>query len=340
MNVKYFKHLCGLSQKSLKATVANTLKNKYKNVFVEDGFVFAQGEVPILLVAHLDTVHKQLPEKFVYENGKLSSPNGIGGDDRCGVYAILEIINKHKCYVLFCEDEEIGGIGARAFVKSDLSKGLNFNYIIELDRTNKNDAVFYSCANDDFEKFITKDGAFKKSYGSFSDISVIAPALGFAAVNISCGYYKAHTNDEYVVTSDVDYCIKNVINLIERTTETDKFEYIEAKRSYYSGANYYNSNYRFSSNFSYYGGSYYDDDTDDYMYGSQYSMFDDDDDAYARKHHYYSIVFEDKNGEEDIYECFADSKYEALGKFMRKYPKACFDDVIDVADYGEDYYNI
>ena len=333
MNTKYFKNLCTMSQEKLKTTVTAKLKKKYEDVTVADGFVFAKGEVPILLVAHMDTVHKELPKSFEYKDGKLSSPQGIGGDDRCGVYAILEITNKHKCSVLFCEDEEVGGIGAREFIKHDVANDLTFNYIIELDRMHKDDAVFYNCDNDDFEDFITKDGTFKTSWGSFSDISIIAPALGVAAVNISCGYYNAHQKTEYVVLNELDYCIKNVCKLIERTTETDKFEYIEAKH-YYNGryyGGYYGGSYYGSYGYSDYGNSYY-------SRGSQYSMFDDDD--YERKGHYYEVYFKDEKGFDDSYGCTADSKYEALGKFMKKNPTRCFKDVSDIVDFGEDAYNI
>ena len=69
------------------------------------------------------------------------SPQGIGGDDRAGVYMILEIIKQANCHVLFCEDEEIGDIGAKKFVKSNMP--LPVYYIIELDRQRHNDAVYY-----------------------------------------------------------------------------------------------------------------------------------------------------------------------------------------------------
>ena len=75
-----------------------------------------------------------------------------------------------------------------------------------------------------------------------------------------------------------------------------------------------------------------------YSSGNQYSMFNDDDE-YERKGHYYEVYFNDGKFE-DTYGCVADSKYEALGKFMKKHPKKCFEDVIDIIDYGEDAYNI
>ena len=86
----------------------------------------------------------------------LMSPQGIGGDDRCGVYMILQIINEVRCHVLFCEDEETGGNGARAFAGSGIQ--MDVNYIVEMDRRGNNDAVFYDCSNPEFTEFVCAFG--------------------------------------------------------------------------------------------------------------------------------------------------------------------------------------
>ena len=108
INIEEFKSICKMSQKTLKHHLANTLSKVYPNVVVEDGYVFAQGKFPVLLVAHMDTVHKTSPKGFVYDEKQqtISSHQGIGGDDRCGIYMIMEVINRYNCSVLFCEDEE------------------------------------------------------------------------------------------------------------------------------------------------------------------------------------------------------------------------------------------
>lgn len=235
-----FKKICKMPQKDLKKFVADKLEETHNKVIVGDGYVFAQGDFPVLLVAHMDTVHKELPKLIVYDKktDSLSSPQGIGGDDRCGVYMVLEVIKAFNCSVLFCEDEEVGGIGAEKFIKTNLAKTLEFNYMIEFDRNGSNDAVFYDCDNEDFEKFITKD-FYKTAWGSFSDISVLAPYIGCAAVNLSCGYYNAHTTQEYVVLSQMKESIYQACEILARTTENDKFEYVE---SYYGNEldwNYY-----------------------------------------------------------------------------------------------------
>ena len=294
-----FTKICQMSQDKLKNFVAKELEKTHDNVIVADGFVYAQGTFPVLLVAHLDTVHTQLPQSIIYnkKKGQLSSPQGIGGDDRCGVYMILEIIKEYNCSVLFCEEEESGAIGADKFTKSKLAKNLEFNYIIELDRRGKNDAVFYDCDNKDFEEFITKD-YYKTAWGTFSDISVIAPELKCAAVNLSCGYYNAHTKEEYVVLAEMEESINRVCKILERTTDDDKFEYIEV------------------------------------VYDNNASLWGLDDDWHFNNYteKYYLIMWYDKEHDSDEWkEVCAHSREEAIGKFLIDHPTLSYDD-IDVYD--------
>ena len=291
-----FEDICRMSQKKLKKYVKNQLKETHENVISEDGFVYAQGKFPVLLVAHLDTVHINLPTTIIHDGDKISSPNGIGGDDRCGVYMILEIIKKYHCSVLFCEDEEKGCIGAGKFIETELARELQgqFNYIIEFDRKGKNDAVFYDCGNAEFEEFITKE-YFATAEGIFSDISTVAPFLGCAAVNLSCGYYKAHTNDEYVVFSEMEKSIKEAMKILARTTD-EKFEYIEEPRKFYGYDGYSWINY------------YANDDGE----GN------------------YIICYLDYCSEEALYETYAKSRVEAIGAFCIDNPYSCVSDIVDI----------
>lgn len=236
---KKFEKICRMTQDEVKKYVEEELKKTHDFVMAEDGFVYAQGNFPVLLVAHMDTVHKEVPSEIIYDANlqAYSSPQGIGGDDRCGIYMVLEVVKKFNCSVVFCEDEETGMVGARKFTMSPISSGLIFNYIIEFDRQGEKDAVFYDCDNPEFEDFITKD-FYKYAYGSFSDISTIAPVLKCAAVNLSCGYYHAHTLSEYVVVPQMEASIEAACKILERSTEKDIYEYIECKYGGYYGSGY------------------------------------------------------------------------------------------------------
>ena len=257
-----FIKLCKMSQKELIGYLPIVLKEKGYDVIVEEGFIYARGEVPILLTAHMDTVHKELVKDFYErkENGKhiISSPQGIGGDDRCGIYMIMEIINTHKCSVLFCEDEEIGCIGSRIFCETDFVTELSdLYYLIELDRANSDDAVFYDCDNPAFTRFITSNTGYNNEWGSYSDISWLAPEAGVAAVNLSCGYYHAHTTEEEVVIEEMLNTIEVVKKLIDVSSE--QFKYI---KSAYSYDDYYYDRYycNYTNNYRRQGNNKYIDD--------------------------------------------------------------------------------
>ena len=193
------------TQKELFSKLCDRFKGR--TTVCKNSYILVRGEAPIMLVAHLDTVHKT-PVKHICKTqngGILMSPQGIGGDDRCGVYALVTVYEQSavKPWLLFTCDEEVGGVGASAFCtrfqKGKLPKKEleSLKMLVEIDRKGRNDAVYYDCDNPEFEEYITSKG-FETDWGSFSDISLLAPALGVAAVNLSSGYYNAHTQHEYI----------------------------------------------------------------------------------------------------------------------------------------------
>ena len=240
-----------------------------RSVTVNPEFLYSPGSVPVLLVAHMDTVHRQLPTVCKSEDGEIiMAPEGIGGDDRAGIFAVMKILEKHDCHVVFTQGEEIGGIGARAFVQSGIVPDINF--IIEPDRKGSDDAVFYDCGNDDFIMWVEKVTGYKEAWGSFSDISIIAPALNRAAVNLSVGYYDQHTNYEHIKYSEVLKTIEAMDKLITakgaaRTYDFQRLVYVYKKGTgnIYGGGNYsYKDDYKWGDEYDDYynydtGGKYY-----------------------------------------------------------------------------------
>lgn len=220
---------CMLFEKIIKATQSELLdkilvdelqKRNMNDIVKTDDYILAHGNVPILLVAHMDTVHSTV-EKIVIEKNIWTSPTGIGGDDRCGVYMILDIIekSKHKPYVLFTTDEEIGGIGVQKFLKDFPYNEFDIKFMIEFDRKGNNEAVFYQCQNKEFIEFITKNLDMKYDDGSFTDICYIMDSWDIAGVNLSSGYYNAHTKKEYIVIDDM-------LNVSEKTIKfLDELDY-------------------------------------------------------------------------------------------------------------------
>ena len=208
---------------------------KGKMLISKGNFVLVRGKAPVMLIAHLDTVHSQpVREICAVDNGNiLSSPQGIGGDDRCGCFALVKTyeLSAIKPWLLFTCDEEVGGIGADTFCLA-LEQGLlpaelcDLKFLVEIDRRGANDAVFYDCYNPDFEAYITGKG-FQTAFGSFSDISLIAPALNIAAVNLSAGYYNAHRLNEYIVRSELEHTIQKVVEIVANSVHPNfpRYEY-------------------------------------------------------------------------------------------------------------------
>lgn len=322
-----FEKLVLKDQRQLKAYLSDYFIKEGKSVVEGKGYLFVDGTYPVLLSAHLDTVHHELPKEIIYSNGAISSPQGIGGDDRCGVYAIMRILKEIDCPVLFCEDEETGGIGSSLFVESELCDRLfkedRLRYVIDLDRKGSKDAVYYSLDNRDFEYFVEKQW-WKYDWGSFTDICTICPALGIAGVNLSVGYYKQHTKQEYVVLKDMDKAIEEAKALIKRTDPEVTFEYKEAKSPYASWGNW--------GGYGKYDGYY--DDWDWWSRKSSTATTTKKEEEYIPTEWYYVSYYSVSGEQVEFIEAL--SEQEAIGKFLSEHPDMTFNDIFDVG-YEDDY---
>lgn len=229
MNKKTIENIFKATQTELKSALETYLIGGGREILSKDGFLYSKGTHPVLLVAHMDTVHKESPKTILYskDGNTIMSLEGIGGDDRCGIIMILEILQKYDCSVVFLEDEEIGCVGARKFCKAGIDLG-DINYAVEFDRKGGNDYVFYKDYNKDFETHIKKFG-FVKATGTCSDISHIATTFKIEAVNISCGYYCPHCWYEYVKLDEMYDIIERATKMIGAKTE--KFDYVEPQYS-------------------------------------------------------------------------------------------------------------
>jgi hypothetical protein len=339
-----FINICKMTQKSLKRYLIKELKKYYnkENIFARDGFVFVKGEIPVMVTAHMDTVHTEVIKDYyewteeqkddakgrTYDVHVLSSPQGIGGDDRCGIWMILQMLEYgYRPFIIFNEDEEIGCVGATKFCKKgnvdlhNMCKEVKF--IIELDRKGKHDLVFYDCDNEDFTKWCEETTGWKEAYGTCSDISYIAPELGCAAVNLSCGYYDEHKLWHTVKIEEMFNTLSTAIKMIEASENVERFEYVE---SYYSSYNSRWGNYH--NNYDY----DYDDNNSD-KYGT--CVVDFEYWAYDSKMNDWTTEFATTRGWR-YSECYE--------KFFKNHPNTCYADITRHVErhdytYGYNYSN-
>lgn len=183
--------------------------DSYGNITVTSS---SKKEVPAFC-CHLDTVQKGSPNITCIDNNVLVSFNdyGVGGDDKCGIVACLELLQKVPCKVIFFRDEESGCKGSSTYNTSSLKDNL---YLIEIDRKGAKDLIFNSggheLCSDQFKtaiKAVFSD--YKAAHGICTDVNVLGKA-NINMMNVSCGYYNPHSAKEYVVLSDLEKTIKNL----------------------------------------------------------------------------------------------------------------------------------
>lgn len=229
-NIDLIKKLCSLTQEELIKVLKRYLQDRYKEITVTDKYIVAEGEIPICLCAHLDTVGQKPPTNIYYdpEAEVMWSPQLLGADDRAGIYSIISIIERgYRPSIIFTTDEEIGAMGARALVSEKPKCPLeNLKAIIELDRHGSNDSVYYDFDNKDFERYINKYG-FRTALGSFTDISILASAWEIPAVNLSIGYYDEHSLIEHLKLDELENTIVKVCKILDDSLTMPKFTYKE-----------------------------------------------------------------------------------------------------------------
>jgi hypothetical protein len=207
-------------------------KDKTGNIFNID------NENKPLLSAHMDTVQKEsdcilapfiriydyemASDKEIISKRILRGLGVVGGDDKCGIYIILEILSKHKdINFIFSVGEEVGCTGIKAFaaIEENRKKLEKCSYGLVLDRRYSDNIICFknSYGTQEFEDALfdqLKQFKFKPEAGAVSDANTLKEFMSCA--NLSVGYYEPHSIKEFVVLSQ----LKNTLNAVESTITT------------------------------------------------------------------------------------------------------------------------
>ena len=155
-----------------------------------------------------------------------------------------------------------------------------------------------------------------------------------AAVNLSCGYYEAHTSKEYVVLAEMKKAIAEAKKIIKKEVEKP-FEYIEML---------YGSKFDYDSYYGYYDGyDYYryarkpknidegDITQDEDDYGNLYMLQD----RTCEVEYVFHIIFFDKETQtEKVAEVLAVTEYEAIGMFLDKFVEYTRQDIYEIKRFN------
>lgn len=197
-----------------------------------------------LLCSHLDIVGCLPPKKedLILREGTISlSPKSaakvVGGDDRCGVYIMLQLIfseHRNKYTYAFFKDEEIGCVGSTAFTTRDEFTKLEekTSMFIGVDRKCdpwKPEIATYNYDDPDLEAWMEEElPRFEVNWGSVSDCSVLSEfsVKRIPCFNFSAGYRNEHTRSETIHISTMN---RTLDALMSMELPNHQFEYEETK---------------------------------------------------------------------------------------------------------------
>ena len=246
------------------------------------------GNNRILLNAHMDTVGSGWPESSIAtikqpagqpDDILIRSSNGIllGGDDKNGVAMCLMQITSDSqlpLSALFTVSEEAGCEGSEFAMRHHSAFFDDVIFCLTIDRMGKNDIIISNCDVDlcsqKFVDLLTDIGStigMTTENGSISDVSNIVSALHINGINLSSGYYNAHSSAEYTninhfleIYKNIPFLCNGILNYIldnpEHVTykptkswslpflndkymyDTDLYTYTASKEKIYNKNNY------------------------------------------------------------------------------------------------------
>lgn len=215
------------------------------NIYITKGI----AETYPCIVAHTDQVQDNHSKDFtahevsgmvIGASKKNKRIEGLGADDKNGIWVALKCLEKYdvlKC--AFFWGEEIGCCGSDDAIMEFFD---DCRFVLQCDRKNSSDFITdASCTELCTEEFVAACNIEKFGYsvadGMMTDVMTLKEnGLKVCACNISCGYHKPHTDEEYTVISELDNCLALVESIIENCT--DVYPHVYEKKTYGSYKKY------------------------------------------------------------------------------------------------------
>lgn len=210
--------------------------DKVGNLYITKG----SSEFYPCIVAHTDTnqdLHEEVTlfhvEDILFGWDKSNSKQvGPGFDDKVGILIAFQCLKKFDVLKVFLPiDEEVGYIGSG---RADLSWFDDVSYCIQPDRNSyKTDFITHTNGVDVCSKEFTnacKPVMHKYNYSEASGIGtdigeLKSRGLECSAINVSCGYFKEHSDQEVCSVVALHNCLNFVTDLINHLG-TQRFEHV------------------------------------------------------------------------------------------------------------------
>ena len=225
--------------------------DKKGNIYLTKGKV-EEGEYYPCVTAHMDTVQDkakpyalagaELPLRTRRVKHTTSDEvrheifidgQGIGADDKLGVYISLQLMRKFdKIKAVFFVEEEIGMMGSKELVKEWFD---DVAYVIGWDSPDiirgawncSGTQLFSKSFYENHLRAIIKDWGYKDSdlhREPFTDVIQIREKTGVTCMNFGNGGYNAHSATEYLVIEHVDHAVGMGEDIIKRIGNKEQFK--------------------------------------------------------------------------------------------------------------------
>ena len=224
---------------------AKIVCDKPGNLYIIKG----KSETYPCIVAHMDQVQDKHSKDFIaYEaediiigfSPKRREQQGLGADDKCGIWIGLKCLQKFEALKLaFFVGEEIGCKGSG---QAEMDFFSDCRFVIEPDRKGAEDLItqigWTPLCSDEFLKDIGyQKFGYKETDGMMTDIEALKDnGLAISCINLSCGYYKPHTDQEFVYKPALSNCLAFIEHIIKTCTKV--YPHVDMT-SQYERENYY-----------------------------------------------------------------------------------------------------
>lgn len=221
---------------------AGVTQDQTGNLYITKG----EAESYPCLCAHMDQVQDFHPLDFTCVetdevifgySPKMRKQCGLGADDKNGLFIALSCLQEYgvlKC--AFFVGEEIGCVGSS---NADMEFFKDCRFCVQIDRRGNSDMVTsisgQICSKDFIMAARAEDYGYAPSSGLMTDVEALHEnGVGVSCINLSCGYYAPHTDEEFTSKPDLEKCHAFVCHLIEDCTATYPFEYFTTGCNFWS----------------------------------------------------------------------------------------------------------
>lgn len=195
------------------------------NLYVSKG----ESETYPCIISHIDQVQKTHSKDFKavetndiifgFSLGNVHQ-EGLGADDKNGIWICLKCLQKYKSLkcAFFVQEE----VGCRGSGKADMTFFSDCRFVLQCDRKDGSDLIWNIGGYTELcsKEFLTAIGyqefGYKLETGLMTDVEALKDnGLKVSAVNMSCGYHRPHSDEEYTKKSELLNCLAFVEHIIE-----------------------------------------------------------------------------------------------------------------------------